>query len=137
MSKSRQPRTTASRSGAFKRDGTGPRRPVARKRERAKAARLEESSSKRKNKRSNPNRRVDPNTREVEARVPIRDVKEFKARNRTILMLLVLGFVNALIHGKDAWATMPAGLYLSAIVTLLALVAACVGYSGFRVEEVK
>ena len=104
VSKPRQPRPTSSRSGAFKRDGTGPRRPVALKRERAKAARLEAGSSKgivkggkAKSKRSNPNRRVDPNAREVESRAPIRDVKEFKARNRTILMLLVLAFVNAWI----------------------------------------
>jgi uncharacterized membrane protein len=54
-----------------------------------------------------------------------------------LLAMWVLGFVNALIHGKDAWATMPAGLYLSAIVTLLAIVAAWVGYSGFDVEEAK
>ncbi len=52
-----------------------------------------------------------------------------------LLSMWVLAFVNALIHGKDAWATMPAGLYLSAIVTLLALVAAWVGYSGFRAEH--
>ena len=54
-----------------------------------------------------------------------------------LLAMWVLGFVNALVHGKDAWATMPAGLYLSAIVTLLAIVAAWVGYSGFDVEEAK
>jgi uncharacterized membrane protein len=49
----------------------------------------------------------------------------------------VLGFVNALVHAKDAWATMPEGLYLSVITTLLALVAAWIGYSGFRGREVK
>lgn len=54
-----------------------------------------------------------------------------------LLAMWVLGFINALVHGKDAWATMPAGLYLSVIVTLLALVATWVGYSGFHDEEVK
>jgi uncharacterized membrane protein len=54
-----------------------------------------------------------------------------------LLVMWVLGFVNALVHGKDAWATMPDGLYLSAIVTLLSLTAAWVGYSGFDIEEVK
>jgi uncharacterized membrane protein len=49
----------------------------------------------------------------------------------------VLGFVNALVHAKDAWATMPEGLYLSAIVALLALIGAWIGYSGFRVGEVE
>lgn len=49
----------------------------------------------------------------------------------------VLGFINALVHAKDAWATMPAGLYLSAIVAVLALVATWIGYSGFRSREVR
>jgi uncharacterized membrane protein len=54
-----------------------------------------------------------------------------------LLAMWALGFVNALVHAKDAWATMPEGLYLSAITTLLALVAAWIGYSGFRTREVK
>jgi uncharacterized membrane protein len=54
-----------------------------------------------------------------------------------LLAMWVLGFVNALVHAKDAWATMPEGLYLSAITTLLALVAAWIGYSGFHAGEVK
>ncbi|WP_046867423.1 DUF2231 domain-containing protein [Microvirga massiliensis] len=54
-----------------------------------------------------------------------------------LLAMWVLGFVNALVHAKDAWATMPAGLYLSAFVALLALVAAWIGYSGFRAGEVE
>jgi uncharacterized membrane protein len=66
------------------------------------------------------------------------------ARNRrpviyfvVLLAMWVLGFVNALVHAKDAWATMPEGLYLSVITALLALVAAWVGYSGFRAGEVE
>lgn len=54
-----------------------------------------------------------------------------------LLAMWGLGFVNALVHAKDAWATMPEGLYLSAITTLLALVAAWIGYSGFRTGEVE
>jgi uncharacterized membrane protein len=54
-----------------------------------------------------------------------------------LLVMWVLGFVNALVHAKDAWATMPEGLYLSIIVTLLALVATWIGYSGWRVVEVR
>lgn len=53
-----------------------------------------------------------------------------------LLAMFVLGFVNALVHAKDAWAIMPEGLYLSVIATLLALVAAWIGYSGFRVGDV-
>jgi uncharacterized membrane protein len=54
-----------------------------------------------------------------------------------LLVMWVLGFVNALVHAKDAWATMPEGLYLSIIVTLLALVATWIGYSGWRAVEVR
>lgn len=54
-----------------------------------------------------------------------------------LLAMWVLGFVNALVHAKDAWATMPEGLYLSAIAALLALVATWIGYSGFRAGEVE
>ncbi len=54
-----------------------------------------------------------------------------------LLAMWGLGFVNALVHAKDAWATMPEGLYLSAITALLALVAAWIGYSGFHAGEVK
>lgn len=54
-----------------------------------------------------------------------------------LLVMWVLGFINALVHGKDAWASMPAALYLSIIVTILALLAAWIGYSGFHDEEVE
>jgi uncharacterized membrane protein len=49
-----------------------------------------------------------------------------------LLAMWVLGLINAFVHAKDAWATMPASLYLSVMATLLALVAAWIGYSGFR-----
>lgn len=54
-----------------------------------------------------------------------------------LLVMWVLGFVNALVHGKDAWATMPEGLWLSLIVTLLALAASWIGYSGMRAVEAR
>jgi uncharacterized membrane protein len=53
-----------------------------------------------------------------------------------LLAMWVLGFVNALVHAKDAWATMPEGLYLSAVTTLLALIAAWMGYSRPEAREV-
>nr|WP_298140910.1 DUF2231 domain-containing protein [uncultured Pseudomonas sp.] len=59
-------------------------------------------------------------------------------KGRTLLYLLLLlatgavGFINALEHAKDAWATMPLGLLLSAIVTLLAGAATWIGFSGSR-----
>ncbi len=52
-----------------------------------------------------------------------------------LLLLLatwVLGFIDALEHAKDAWATMPLGLILSAIVTVLACVATGVGLAKRR-----
>jgi uncharacterized membrane protein len=57
-------------------------------------------------------------------------------RSVTYLVLLlasfVLGFINALVHAKDAWAAMPAGLILSLIVFVLAAVA-----SGFGLATVR
>ena len=52
-----------------------------------------------------------------------------------LLAMWVLGFVNALVHSKDAFAIMPEALYLSSIATLLALVAAWMGYSGYQSRE--
>jgi uncharacterized membrane protein len=49
----------------------------------------------------------------------------------------VLGFVNALVHAKDAWATMPASLWLSVIVTVLALAASWIGYSRLHAAAVR
>ncbi|MBA3590381.1 DUF2231 domain-containing protein [Methylibium sp.] len=49
-----------------------------------------------------------------------------------LLATWVLGFINALIHAKDVWAVMPEGLILSAIVLLLACVAAWMGLSNLR-----
>jgi uncharacterized membrane protein len=48
------------------------------------------------------------------------------------LMLLaawILGFINELIHAKDAWASMPEGLVLSAIVAVLAIGATGLGFA--------
>ena len=49
-----------------------------------------------------------------------------------LIATVVIGFVTALIHGKDAWATMPAGLILSVVTFLLALVAVWLGFSTLR-----
>ena len=56
---------------------------------------------------------------------------------RYVLLLLVtwiLGLVNAFQHAKDAYASMPGGLILSAIVLLLALAAT---WTGLRSGGVK
>lgn len=54
-----------------------------------------------------------------------------------LLATFILGFVNALVHSKDVWATMPEGLILSIIVTLLALAAIWSAFSGDRAGAAK
>lgn len=57
-------------------------------------------------------------------------------RHGIYLLLLVLGvvtgFVNALVHAKDGWATMPGGLVLSVVVVLLVAVASAMGLLTHR-----
>ena len=54
-----------------------------------------------------------------------------------LLAALVVGFFNALIHAKDGWASMPAGLVLSVISAVLALAAAWIAFSTVRDGDVK
>lgn len=62
----------------------------------------------------------------------------FRATHRSALSLLylallivcwVLGFINALVHARDAWAMMPTGLVLSVVTVLLALIAVFLGFT--------
>jgi uncharacterized membrane protein len=50
-----------------------------------------------------------------------------------LVVTWILGFFNSLIHAKDAWATMPMGLILSAIVMLLACASTWIGFVKFGV----
>lgn len=52
-----------------------------------------------------------------------------------LLAMWVVGLISAFIHARDAWASMPAGLWLSALAALLAFAAAWIGYSGVRTGE--
>jgi uncharacterized membrane protein len=52
-----------------------------------------------------------------------------------LVAMWAIGFINALVHSKDAWAVMPEGLYLSAVTALLALAAAWLGYSAGGARE--
>jgi len=54
-----------------------------------------------------------------------------------LLVTWVLGLINAFEHAKDAWATMPSGLVLSVIVTLLTCAATWVGLTNLRSGGVK
>lgn len=91
-------RTTASSSGSRNRRGRSSNKGADR-RSRERGSRSSSARAKSKAK-SKGNRRVDPNEREqaspAKPRGP-RDVAEFKARNRTILLLLILAFVNGWI----------------------------------------
>jgi uncharacterized membrane protein len=49
-----------------------------------------------------------------------------------LLAMWTLGFVNALVHAGDAWASMPRGLILAAIVAVLSIVAAWLGFANYR-----
>jgi uncharacterized membrane protein len=49
-----------------------------------------------------------------------------------LLLTWILGFINALVHARDAWASMPTGLILSAIVVVLACAATWAGFSSLR-----
>lgn len=54
-----------------------------------------------------------------------------------ILATFVVGFFNALVHAKDAWAAMPEGFILSAIVLLLAIAAIWAAYAPVRRGDVR
>jgi len=40
-----------------------------------------------------------------------------------LLTIWILGFINALVHAKDAWASMPEAIVLSVIIAALAIAA--------------
>lgn len=65
----------------------------------------------------------------------IRAPRGLRSRPGFYLLLLVamwaVGFVSALVHARDAWATMPAGIFWAAGATILALAASWVGFAGF------
>ncbi|HSP31430.1 MAG TPA: DUF2231 domain-containing protein [Halomonas sp.] len=46
-----------------------------------------------------------------------------------LLITWIIGFINALVHARDAWAMMPTGLILSIVVTVLACAATWIGFS--------
>lgn len=52
-----------------------------------------------------------------------------------VAAMWVVGLVNALVHARDGWASMPTGLILSLIVAVLALAAAWAALAGTRGQE--
>lgn len=65
--------------------------------------------------------------------------KSNRGRSGIVLLIVaamwIVGFFNALVHARDGWAVMPAGLILSIIAVLMALAAAVVGLAGSRRGE--
>lgn len=53
-----------------------------------------------------------------------------------VLATWILAFIDELVHAKDAWATMPAGLVLSVIVVVLGCVALWIAFAGMRAGDV-
>lgn len=54
-----------------------------------------------------------------------------------VAVTFIVGFFNALHHARDAWASMPAGLVMSLIVTVLAIAATWIGFCPPRMGETK
>lgn len=52
-----------------------------------------------------------------------------------LLLTFIIGFIDALVHGKDAWASMPTGLILSVVITILACISVWFGLSAPRIGE--
>lgn len=51
------------------------------------------------------------------------------ARFLLLFGLFVVGFIDALVHARDAWAVMPAGLALSVAVAVLSTMAAWIAFT--------
>jgi uncharacterized membrane protein len=49
-----------------------------------------------------------------------------------VIAASILGLVNALVHAGDGWQSMPAGAYLSGLVSILLLAATWLGFSNYR-----
>ncbi|BCT91681.1 membrane protein [Lysobacter helvus] len=49
-----------------------------------------------------------------------------------VLVLWVLGLIDAFVHSRDAFATMPTGFVLSIVVFVLACIATWLGFTSYR-----
>ena len=54
-----------------------------------------------------------------------------------LLAGFVLGFINALVHARDAYAVMPTGLVLSLVVMVLVGVATWIAFAGLAFAGVR
>lgn len=64
----------------------------------------------------------------------VRRISDRSARSwayaATLWVMWILGFMNALVHASDVWASMPEGLILSALGALLSVAAVWLGFSN-------
>jgi uncharacterized membrane protein len=65
------------------------------------------------------------------SRTPARTTRQYIYLS-LLVVLWVLGFIDALVHAGDAWASMPAALNLSMIVAALTLAATWLGFSRWH-----
>lgn len=66
------------------------------------------------------------------------DIRSDRMRWLYPLLLLatcILGFINALVHARDAWGSMPAGAVMSFIVVALAIASTWAGFTVPRVSK--
>jgi uncharacterized membrane protein len=54
-----------------------------------------------------------------------------------VLATWIVGFIDALIHARDAWAVMPTGLVLSVLVVILAIAATWLGFASLRDADLR
>lgn len=70
----------------------------------------------------------------------VRDDRRERHATLSFLLLVatwVLGFLDALVHARDAWAIMPTALVLSVIVAVLACAATAFGFCSPRAGGVQ
>jgi len=71
----------------------------------------------------------------VFALVGLAGLDQRRALRRVGFLLLLamwgLGLIDAFVHARDAWATMPTGFLLSTVVVVLSVAATWVGFSEF------
>lgn len=72
----------------------------------------------------------------VDAFRPLRHAGGYVLYLLALLATWLVGFFNALMHARDAWASMPGGLWLSVVTVVLALVATWLAFARPRVEVV-
>lgn len=64
---------------------------------------------------------------------PARRVRGVGVYFAVLLATWVVGFLNALMHARDAWGSMPGGLVMSVLTAVLACLATWIGFATPRI----